>query len=160
MSRLEVSAEGEREIRMSRTFDAPRAMVWKAYTTPELVKLWLGIRGGWTLAECEIDLRVGGRYRYVWRHPERAGEMGVSGEYLEVDAPARFVCTERFDQPWYPGGGAITTITFDERAGTTTLTMTIRYESREARDQVLASPATEGVAEGYERLAGVLASGV
>src|SRR5690606_3212973 len=88
---LEVSAQGDREIRMSRTFDAPRAMVWEAYTTPELVKLWLGIRGGWTLAECEIDLRAGGRYRYVWRHAERTGEMGVSGEYLEVDAPARLV---------------------------------------------------------------------
>lgn len=84
--------------------------------------------------------------------------MGVSGEYLEVDAPARLVCTEHFDEPWYPGAGALTTITFDERDGKTALTMTIRYESQAARDQVLAGPTTEGVAEGYDRLAAVLAS--
>lgn len=152
---LEVSANGDREIVMTRTFDAPRERVFEAYTEPELVKRWLGVRGGWSFAVCEIDLRVGGAYRYVWRHDERGVDMGVSGTYREIDAPARIVCTERFDESWYPGE-AITTVRFDDQAGKTALTMTIRYESQEARDAVLASPMKGGVAESYDRLAELL----
>lgn len=154
---LEVTANGDLEIVMTRTFDAPREQVFQAYTEPELVRRWLGVRGGWSFAQCDIDLRIGGSYRYVWKHDENGAEMGVSGTYREVDAPARIVCTERFDESWYPGD-ALTTILLVEQDGATRLTMTIRYESRAARDAVLASPMKAGVAESYDRLAEIVAS--
>ena len=87
---------------MIRSFDAPRSRVFEAFTRPELVKQWLGVRRGWTLPVCEIDLRPGGAYRYVWRGPDRA-EMGMGGVFKEITVPERVVCTERFDQPWYEG---------------------------------------------------------
>jgi uncharacterized protein YndB with AHSA1/START domain len=149
---LRVSAHGDREIRMTRGFRATRERVFEAYTEPELVERWLGVRGGWSFAVCEIDLRVGGAYRYVWRHDERGEEIGVSGIYREIVAPERIVCTERFDESWYPGE-AQTTILLTEDAGETTLTMIICYESREARDHALATPMKDGVAESYDRLA-------
>lgn len=154
MSKLTVAARGEREIVMTRAFRAPREMVFHAFTRPELLKRWLFGPDGWELAVCEIDLRVGGRYRYVWRH--RAGhEMGMGGVYREVVRPERIVSTERFDESWYPGE-AVGTVVLVERAGTTTLTQTMQYESREARDGVLRSPMEEGLAAGYDRLARIV----
>src|SRR5262245_40384379 len=154
---LKVTAAGDREIVMTREFDAPRALVFEAYTKPELLKRWLGVVGGWSLDVCEIDLRVGGAYRYVWRHPEQ-GEMGMGGVYREVVPPERIVSTEKFDQPWYPGE-AVGTVVLVERGGKTTLTTTVRYESKEARDAVLKSPMEQGVAASYDRLAEVLRAG-
>src|SRR5262245_52567013 len=154
---LKVTAAGDREIVMTRDFDAPRQLVFAAYTKPELLRRWLGVHAGWTLAVCEIDLRVGGAYRYVWRHPEQ-GEMGMGGVYREVVPPERIVCTEKFDQAWYPGE-AVGTVALVERGGKTSLTHTILYESREARDAVLASPMEQGVAASYDRLDEVLRAG-
>jgi uncharacterized protein YndB with AHSA1/START domain len=153
---LKVTTPTEREIAMTRVFDAPRNLVFEAYTKPELVKRWLGVHGGWSLAVCEIDLRVGGAYRYVWRGRDGA-EMGMDGVYREVVVPERIVATERFDQSWYPGE-AVSTIALIEQGGKTTLTLTVRYESREARDAVLRSPMEQGVAAGFDKLAELLAS--
>lgn len=153
---LRVTTPTEREIAMTRVFDAPRDLVFEAYTKPELVKRWLGVHAGWSLAVCEIDLRVGGAYRYVWRGPDRA-EMGMGGIYREVVAPERIVATEKFDQSWYPGE-AVSTMALAEQGGRTTLTLTVRYESREARDAVLKSPMESGVAAGFDKLAELLAS--
>ena len=141
---------------MTRVFDAPRHLVFAAYTTPALLKRWLGVHGGWTLAVCEIDLRVGGAYRYVWRGPNGA-EMGMRGVYREIVPPRRIVTTEIFDQPWYPGE-AVGTLDLVEQGGRTTLTLAVRYESREARDGVLKSPMEQGIAAGFDKLAEVLAS--
>jgi uncharacterized protein YndB with AHSA1/START domain len=154
---LKVTAAGDREIVMTRAFDAPRDLVFDAYTRPDLLKRWLGVQGGWSLAVCEIDLRVGGAYRYVWRHPDH-GEMGMGGVYREVVPPERLVCTEKFDQPWYPGE-AVGTVALAEQGGKTTLTHTMLYESREARDAVLKSPMEQGVAASYDRLEEVLRAG-
>ncbi len=151
---LKVTTAGDRAIVMTRDFDAPRALVFDAYTRPELVKRWLGVQGGWSLAVCEIDLRVGGAYRYVWRHPDQP-DMGMRGVYREVVAPERIVATEVFDEPWYPGE-AVGTVVLIEHGGKTTLTTTIVYESQEARDAVLRSPMEQGVAASYDRLAEVL----
>jgi len=151
---LKVTTPTDREIAMTRVFDAPRSLVFEAYTTPELLKRWLGVHQGWSLAVCEIDLRVGGTYRYVWRGPDGT-EMGMRGVYREVKPPERIVATEAFDQSWYPGE-AVGTITLVEQGGRTTLTMTVRYESREARDAVLKSPMDQGVAAGFDQLAEVL----
>ena len=135
---LKVAAQGDREILVTRAFDAPRAMVFEAYTRPELLKRWLGAFGGWSLDVCEVDLVVGGAYRWLWRGPDGA-QMGISGRYLEVAPPDRLVCTEKFDEAWYAGEGLITVL-FIEEAGTTTLTLTLRYESAATRDGVLQSP--------------------
>jgi uncharacterized protein YndB with AHSA1/START domain len=153
---LTVTTPSDREIAMARVLDAPRALVWDAYTKPELLKRWLGTFGGWSLAVCEIDLRVGGGYRYLWRGPNGA-EMGMRGAYREVVAPERLVSTEVFDQAWY-AGEAVGTLVLTEKAGKTTATTTVRYASREVRDNVLKSPMATGVSAGFEALDAVLAA--
>ena len=153
---MQVTTPSEREIAMTRVFDAPRSLVFDAWTRPELLKRWLGVRGGWTFAVCEIDLKVGGRYRFVWRGPDGT-EMGMGGVYREIARPERLVATEKFDEPWYEGEAVDTTV-FVEHGGKTTATMTVLYASREIRDAVLASPMESGVAESYDKLAELLAS--
>jgi uncharacterized protein YndB with AHSA1/START domain len=153
---LTLTTRGDREIVMTRVFDAPRTLVFDAWTKPELLKRWLHGPEGWSLPVCEIDLRVGGSFRYLWRHSD-GDEMGMRGVYREIVAPERIVATEKFDEPWYPGE-AVGTIVFEERDGQTTLTQTLLYESRAARDGVLKSPMEGGVAQSYDRLAQLLAS--
>src|SRR5687767_7939422 len=140
---LQITTPSEREIAMTRVFDAPRSLVFDAWTKPELLKRWLGVRGGWTFAVCEIDLRVGGAYRYVWRGPD-GEEMGMGGTFAEVDPPKRLVASEYFDQKWYDGA-CIETTTFTEANGGTTVVMNLRYDSREIRDEVLRSPMATGM---------------
>jgi len=147
---LQLTTRGDREIVMTRAFDAPRTLVWEAFTKPELVRQWLLGPPGWTMPVCEIDFRVGGRYRYVWRNSD-GFEMGMSGVHREIVVPERVVATEKFDQSWYPGE-AVGTIVLVEQAGKTTLTQTVLYESREAREVVLKSPMESGVSAGYDRL--------
>lgn len=151
---LKVTTPSDREIVMTRVFDAPRRLVYEAYTKPELLKRWLGVHNGWSLAVCEIDLKVGGTYRYVWRGPDGM-EMGMRGVYRELIPSERVVATEQFDQPWYEGE-AVGTVTFDEQDGKTTLTMTILYASKDIRDAVLQSPMEQGVAAGFNKLAELL----
>ena len=153
--KLKLTTRGDREIVMTRVFDAPRDLVFEAMTTPELLKRWFFGPPGWSLATCEIDLRVGGRYRYVWHGP--GGEvMGMGGEYREIVRPERIVATELFDEAWYPGG-AVGTLVLEETDGRTTLTQTVVYASAEARAAVLRTPMEHGVAAGYDRLAEMLA---
>lgn len=154
---LEITTPSEREIAMTRTFRAPRELVFRALTEPDLIRRWLLGPDGWTMPVCEIDLRVGGSYRYVWRHEKNDTEMAMGGVYCEVEAPGRIVATEVFDDPWYPGEG-LATFVLTERDGRTALTQTMRYESKQTRDAVLASPMEEGVVASYDRLAEVLAS--
>jgi uncharacterized protein YndB with AHSA1/START domain len=104
---------------------------------------------------CEIDLRVGGRYRYAWRNTANGQEMGMGGEYREVAAPEHAVATEKFDQAWYPGE-AIITVLLTEQDGSTTLTQSVTYQSAEGRDGVLKSGMEGGVAASYDRLANLL----
>ena len=153
---LKVTTPTAREIAMTRVFDAPRNLVFEAYTKPELVQRWLGVHAGWSWAVCEMDLRVGGAYRYVWRGPNGV-EMGMRGVYREVVVPERIVATEKFDQSWYPGE-AVSTVVMVQQGDKTTLTLTVRYESREARDAVLKSPMESGVAAGFDKLEELLAS--
>jgi uncharacterized protein YndB with AHSA1/START domain len=154
---LKLTMPGDREIVMTRVFDAPRTLVFDALTKPELVKQWLLGPPGWTMPVCEIDLRVGGAYRYVWRNAN-GKEMGMGGLFREVVVPERLVNTEKFDEAWYPGE-AVGTAVLVEQGGKTTLTQTILYVSREARDGVLKSGMERGVVASYDRLAELLASG-
>jgi len=152
---LKVTTPSDREILITRAFDAPRKLVFEAYTKPELVKRWLLGPPGWTMPVCEIDLKVGGAYRYVWE--KQGTKMGMGGIYKEIKAPERLVCTERFDESWYPGE-AVDTLVLTEQGGKTALSMTVRYESKEARDTALKSNMEEGMAAGFDRLADLLAS--
>jgi uncharacterized protein YndB with AHSA1/START domain len=152
---LKVYAQGERELVITREFDAPRHLVFEAFTRPEHLRRWLSGMPGWELAVCDMDVRVGGTYRWVWKSLEGGHSMGMGGEYREVSPPDRLVSTEKFDESWYPGT-AVGTIVLTEHGGRTTLTQTMLYESREARDAVLASPMEEGVGLSYDRLEDVL----
>jgi uncharacterized protein YndB with AHSA1/START domain len=156
VGKLQISTPSDRELAMTRLFDAPRSMVFDAWTKPELLTRWLGVFGSWTFAVCEVDLRVGGKYRFVWRGKD-GNEMAMGGVYREIVRPERIVCTEKFDDPWYEGD-AIDTTTFVERAGKTTMTTTVLYGSKEIRDAVLKSPMESGVAKSYDKLAEVLAA--
>jgi uncharacterized protein YndB with AHSA1/START domain len=146
----QVTTPSDREISVTRVFNAPARMVWDAFTKPELVQRWLGVLPGWTWAECEMDVRVGGRYRWVWNGPDGM-EMGMAGVYREIVPRERLVNTEKFDQSWYPGE-AIDTAVFTEASGKTTVTTTILYESKAVRDGVLASPMASGMEQGYTML--------
>jgi uncharacterized protein YndB with AHSA1/START domain len=152
-----ITAHGDREIVVTRVFDAPRRLVFDAYTKPALVKRWLLGPDGWSMPVCEIDLRAGGKYRYVWKNEADGREMGMGGIYREVVVPERIVATEIFDEAWYPGE-AVDTMFLVERDGKTTLTQTILYNSRETRDAVLKSPMQTGMAASYDRLEKVLPS--
>lgn len=152
---LKVEARGDLEIVMTRDFAAPANLVFDAWTKPELITKWLGVRGGWTFAVCKVDLQVGGAYRFVWRSSEGT-EMGMGGVYREIARPTRLVSTERFDDPWYPGE-SVNTLELVEHAGITTVVATMKYESREVRDGVLASPMATGIAESYDKLADLVA---
>ena len=154
---LKLTTRGDREIVMTRDFNAPRTLVFDAFTKPELLKQWLLGPPGWTMPVCEIDLRVGGAYRYVWRQISDGQEMGMGGVFREIAAPERVVTTEKFDEAWYPGE-AVGTLVLVEHGGITTITQTLLYQSREARDAVLKSGMEKGVGASYDRLDGVLAS--
>jgi uncharacterized protein YndB with AHSA1/START domain len=150
---LTVSTPTDREIVLSRDFDAPCHLVFDALTKPELLTRWYGARG-WNLVVCEVDLRVGGAYRFVSRGPDGA-DMGQGGVYQVIQPPERLTYTELFDNQSYPGESLISH-ELVQRADRTTLTTTIRYASREGRDTVLRYPMARGVGESYDRLADLL----
>lgn len=151
---LTLTTPTDREIVLTRVFDAPRSRVFDALTRPDLLERWNGPRG-WSLVVCEVDLRPRGAYRFVRRRGGRGADMALGGVYREVVPPERLVHTERVDPPWYPGEAVITTV-LDEREGRTTLTATQRYQSRAARDLVLGSPMEDRIAESYDKLAELL----
>lgn len=153
---LVVTTPSDLEIVTTRTFRAPRQLVFDAYTKCEHLKRWLGPRG-WTLPVCEIDLRPGGSWHYVHRGPDGM-EMTMSGEFLVVSPPGQLVQTESFGGEEFEqmGGGTINTLVLEEHDGLTTVTTTIAYKSREARDAALQTPMEAGMAESADRLAELL----
>lgn len=153
---LSVVARGERDVVISRDFRAPRHLVFAAFTRPELIARWMLGPGGWVMEVCDVDLRVGGAYRYVWKRAD-GKTMGMGGEFRDIAAPERLVTTERFDDPWYPGEG-LSTVELREAGGYTHMVNTITYESAEARDAVMRSPMESGLAAGYDRLEELAAS--
>lgn len=148
--KTEASTPSEREVMVKRTFDAPRSLVFDAFTKPDMVMNWLYGPDDWRIVHCEIDLRVGGAFRYIWRHDEK-GEIGLSGVFKEVVPPERLVYTELFDQDW-TGGETLVTTVFEERNGRTTVTTTVLYASQDARDGALKTGMLEGWSQGYDRL--------
>lgn len=155
MTKLTVVPSGERAVTITRVFRAPRQMVWDAHTQPALVKRWLFGPAGWSLPHCEIDLRVGGKYRYVWRHDD-GREMGMGGTFHEIVAPRRLVTDELFDEDW-TGGPTVVAQDFVESHGVTTLTMTITYATTAAREGALKTGMARGMEAGYARLDALVA---
>ena len=151
---LKVATPTDREIVLTRVFDAPRGLVFDGLTKPELLRRWMLGPPGWSMVVCEIDLKVGGAFRHVWRRLDGT-EMGMRGVYREIVPPERIVRTESMDD--FPSE-SLATVVLTEQEGRTTLTLTVLYPSKEARDATLASGMERGVAASYDRLAELLAS--
>ena len=159
---LEVSLPTDREVRVVRSFSAPRKLVWDAHTKPELVQRWMLGPPGWTMPVCEIDLRVGGAYRWRWRSDDDGKEFGFFGKFVEIDAPAKLVHEEHFD-PGDVGGSmttdpAIITSTFEDEGKGTRLVVNMRFVSKDARDGAVATGMTDGMEMSYAGLDGLLAN--
>lgn len=161
-SKAQVSLPSDTEVRVTRDFKAPRALVWRAHVEPELFQRWIGGYPGWSMPVCEMDVRPGGTFRWRWRSDGDGKEFGFHGEYREVVAPERMVHVEYYD----PGdmdyampatNPAIIRTTFTERNGVTTLVMLMDYGSKEARDAAVSTGMTDGMETSYERLDQVLA---
>jgi len=153
---LVVATPNDFDVVCTRVFAAPARLVFDCHTRPELVRRWLLGPPGWSMPVCEIDLRPGGRFRYLWRNDETGKEFALGGTYREIEAPRRLVCTEAFEDGDMPE--ALTTTVFTESDGRTTMTLTISYASRAHRDAALATGMTGGMGQSYDRLDGVLAS--
>ena len=156
VAKLNVTTPSEREIVMTRLFNAPREIVYDCYTKPELLKRWMHGPDGWSLVVCENDLRVGGTFRWVWRGPD-GQDMGMGGVYREIVRPRRIVRTELFDEDW-TGGEVLGTLALSEQGGSTTVTTTMLFVSIEARDGALRSGMADGMGAGFDRLDMLLAS--
>lgn len=149
-----VTTPSDAEIRLTRLFNAPRHLVFEAMTKPEHVRRWWGQLGdGYSVPICEIDLRKGGKWRFVSHHPR--GEAAFRGEYLEIDPPSRLVFTEIFED--YPDAGSVVITEFTDEGGKTRMTATVRYPSREVRDMVIATGMSRGAAISYDRLEDLVA---
>jgi uncharacterized protein YndB with AHSA1/START domain len=151
---FKVSTPSDREIQLTRLFDAPRRLVFEAMTKPEHVKRWWGCLGeGYSVPVCEIDLRPGGRWRFVNRHPK--GEAAFHGVYREIAPPDRLVFTEIFEE--FPDSESVVTAVFTEEGGKTRLTATVAYPSVDVRDMVMKSGMAEGAGISYDRLEDLVA---
>ena len=145
-----VTMPSDREIEIKRSFAATPAMLFDAFTKPELVRRWLLGPQGWTMPVCDIDLRVGGAFRYVWRK-DGVKDMGMGGVFRDIVPASKLVNTEVFDDAWYPGEAENTT-TFVEKGATTEVAITVRYQSKEARDTASRSGMERGMIAGFDRL--------
>ena len=159
--KAQVTLPSDREVKVTRSFKAPRALVYKAYTEPQLVRRWLGGYPGGSMPVCEMDVRVGGRYQWRWRTDDGKQEFGFSGEFREVVPATRMVHTEAYDAGSlggsYPGEPAIVRVTFVEEGGVTTVTTLINYSSKEARDGAVKTGMTDGMETSYQSLDTLLA---
>ena len=146
------STPSDTEFAMTRVFDAPRRLVWEAWTNPQHIPHWLLGPPGWTMPVCEVDLRPGGAWHFVWRKSD-GSEMGMQGTYKEVSPPERFVSTESWGGDWPE---TINTLVLTERDGKTAATLTVKYPSKEAREAAMQTGMTDGVTVSFDRLADYL----
>ena len=151
---LIITTPGDRQIVITRAFAAPRDLVFLCYSKPELLRRWYGLPD-WTMTVCEIDFRVGGKWRFVTRSPD-GFEMGSQGVYTHIAPPSRIEQTETYDQDW-TGGETTQVLALSETAGITTSTLTITYATAEARAGAAASPMAMGMEIGFKRLDALLA---
>lgn len=148
----DVTTPTDREVHVTRVFDAPRTLIYDCHTRPDLVRRWLLGPPGWSMPGCEIDLRVGGTYRYTWRNDADGREFSMGGQYQEIVAPERIAHTERFEDE-----ESFCTLTLTEQGGRTTLVQTMRFSSTEARDAALKTGMTDGMGASFDRLEALMA---
>jgi uncharacterized protein YndB with AHSA1/START domain len=146
---IKVTTPSATEIRISRWFNAPRHLVYRAFTDSAILKRWLQ-PPGFSMTECSADMRVGGVVRFAWKG-YAGGGMAITTVLQEVVPDKRIVGREKFDEAWYPGE-AIVTQEFTDDNGGTSLTVTISYETQSARDGVLKTPMTDGMSTVYDQL--------
>jgi uncharacterized protein YndB with AHSA1/START domain len=149
-----VTQPSEREVAITRKFDAPRQLVWDAWTNPEYLSKWMLGPPGWTMPVCEVDLRPGGGWHFVWRRGD-GSELGMRGVYREVTAPVRLVHTESWGADWPE---TINTLSLSEESDGTLATLTILYPSKKARDAAIQTGMKDGVAKSFDRLDELLAT--
>ena len=156
IDKAQVTLPSEREVKVTRSFRAPKALVYRAYTEPQLIQRWVLGPPGWSMPVCEMDVRVGGRYRWRWRNDQDGSEFGFAGTFREVEPGTRLVHTEAYDPgtvgDGYPSDDAIVRVTFTEEQGVTTVTTLIDFASKEARDAAMATGMTDGMEESYQLL--------
>lgn len=161
IEKAQVTMPSDREVKVMRSFKAPRALVYKAYTEPALVRQWLLGPPGWSMPVCEMDVRVGGKYSWRWRSDSGDQEFGFKGTFREVQPPSRIVHTEGYDPGTvgggYPGAEALITTLFEESGSVTTVTTLMDFGSKEARDAAVATGMTDGMEQSYQLLDNVLA---
>jgi uncharacterized protein YndB with AHSA1/START domain len=155
--KLQVTLPGDCEILVTRELAAPRALVYDAHTKPGMVQRWLHGPDDWEMSRCEIDLRVGGRYRYQWRQLDGAVEFAAGGKFLEIVPGEKIVSTEAFEGPMNMGE-ATNTLAFSERDGKTIVTLLMRYPTQAIRDAAIKTGMNEGIEMGYARLDAQLAA--
>jgi uncharacterized protein YndB with AHSA1/START domain len=152
--RTTFTTPSDREIKVTRVFDAPRQLVFDAHTKPEHIQKWMLGPEGWGMPVCEVDLRPGGAWHFVWRAADGT-EMAMRGSYKEIVPPAKVVTTESWGAEW---PDTTNTLELSEKDGKTTLTVTILYPTKEARDAARNTGMTDGMTQTYERLAEYLQS--
>jgi uncharacterized protein YndB with AHSA1/START domain len=157
-----VTSPSEREVRVTRTFNAPRQLVFDAHTKPELVKKWQGYPG-WDMPICEMDVRVGGKYRWQWKNREDGTQFGFFGTYTEVNAPSKLVNDQyfdagNFDSTMPTGAPCIVSVELSEQSGVTTLVCNLTFVSKEACEGAVATGMTDGMEVSYTRLDDVFRS--
>jgi uncharacterized protein YndB with AHSA1/START domain len=166
---LQVATPTDTTIVMTRTFDAPRRLVWDAMTKAELVRRWMFCPPGWSWATCDMDVRAGGKYCWAWNGPDGQLALSIWGVHREVDPPSRIVHTERMEMG--PGAGRcgpdggcsepwelLATLELSEKEGLTFMKMTLAFGSKQARDAALASGMERGMEAGYTQLDALLAA--
>lgn len=161
MKPAEASLPSDTEVLVKRSFDAPAKLVWRAYMEADLLRRWCVGPPGWSMPVCEMDIRVGGKYRWRWRSDENDQEFGFTGEVLEVVPHAKLVHTQIFD----PGNlgvsmgsePSIITVAFEDANGITSVTTTIKFASKADRDAAFATGMTDGMEMSYQSLDEVLA---
>jgi uncharacterized protein YndB with AHSA1/START domain len=160
MPKAEVSLPSDSEVKVTRQFKAPRELVYHAYTRPELVSRWLLGPPGWDMPVCEMDVRVGGAYRWRWRSQADGSEFGFHGDFKEVDQPARLVHSQHYDAGEVGGDmgeAALVTVEMSEQDGVTTVTTVIDFRTKQARDGAVSTGMTDGMELSYQGLDKVLA---
>lgn len=160
---IEVSQPSDREVRVIRTFKAPRQLVWDAHTRPEMMQKWCFGYSGWSLPICEMDVREGGKYRWRWRSDEGGKEFGFFGAFSEVKAPSKLAHDQYFDPgdmdyAMPAGDPCLITLELSEANGVTTLRNTMTFVSKEARDSAVSTGMTDGMEVGYVRIDEMLAA--
>lgn len=160
MTPTEATLLSDTEVMVTRRFDASAALLWRTYTEAPLLRRWCGVQPGWTMPVCDMDVRVGGAYRWQWESEARDVAFGFYGEFVEVVPHERLVHTQQFDAGTMGvsmgGEPSIVTVTFQENDRTTLVTTVIRYASQSDRDEAMSTGMTEGMELNYGHLDRVL----